>query len=108
MGGMFTVIKVREGLAANDYKDPGPYDHPAGTVAYEFKDKIGEAPQPNGRAGTKKPAMEMPMGDARQQDKSQRSITELEQGTSNEANHPYNLRRPIYPRQPPGRSRAQA
>jgi len=63
MGGMFTVIKIREGLAANDYKDPGPYDHPAGTVAYEFKDKIGEAPQPNGRAGTKKPAMEMPMGE---------------------------------------------
>jgi hypothetical protein len=28
MGGMFTVIKIREGLAANDYKDPGPYKHP--------------------------------------------------------------------------------
>ena len=25
MGGMFTVVKVREGLAANDYNDPGPY-----------------------------------------------------------------------------------
>ena len=25
MGGMFTVMNVREGLAANDYKDPGPY-----------------------------------------------------------------------------------
>ena len=24
MGGMFTVMKVREGLGANDYKDPGP------------------------------------------------------------------------------------
>ena len=44
MGGMFSLIKIREGLAANDYKDPGPYDHPAGTIAYEFKDKIGEAP----------------------------------------------------------------
>jgi hypothetical protein len=28
MGGMFTTVKVREGLAANDYKDPSPYDHP--------------------------------------------------------------------------------
>ncbi|MGJ3263490.1 MAG: multicopper oxidase family protein [Salinarimonas sp.] len=41
MGGMLTVVKVREGLAANDYADPGWYDHPAGTVAYEW---TGEAP----------------------------------------------------------------
>jgi hypothetical protein len=37
MGGMFTVVKVREGLAANDYKDPGWYQHPQGTVAYEWQ-----------------------------------------------------------------------
>jgi hypothetical protein len=42
MGGMFTVVKVREGLARNDFKDPGWYQHPAGTVAYEWK---GEAPR---------------------------------------------------------------
>ena len=30
MGGMFTVVKVREGLAANDYNDPGWYQHPPG------------------------------------------------------------------------------
>jgi len=40
MGGMFTVVKVREGLAAGDYKDPGWYKHPQGTVAYE----LAEAP----------------------------------------------------------------
>jgi FtsP/CotA-like multicopper oxidase with cupredoxin domain len=34
MGGMFTVVKVREGLAADDYKDPGWYKHPDGTVAH--------------------------------------------------------------------------
>jgi hypothetical protein len=34
---MFSVVKVREGLAANDYKDPGWYKHPPGTVAYEVK-----------------------------------------------------------------------
>ena len=34
MGGMFTVVKVREGLARNDYKDPGWYKHPASKVAY--------------------------------------------------------------------------
>jgi hypothetical protein len=37
MGGMFTVVKVREGLARDDYKDPGWYKHPRGTVAYEWK-----------------------------------------------------------------------
>ncbi len=42
MGGMFTVMKVRDGLARNDYRDPGWYKHPAGTVAYEWK---GEAPR---------------------------------------------------------------
>jgi manganese oxidase len=41
MGGMFTVVKVREGLARNDYKDPGWYKHPVGTVAHEWN---GPAP----------------------------------------------------------------
>jgi len=31
MGGMFTVLKIREDLAS--YDDPGWYDHPEGTVA---------------------------------------------------------------------------
>src|SRR5207249_4981311 len=31
MGGMFTVLKVREGI--NTYEDPGWYQHPQGTVA---------------------------------------------------------------------------
>jgi FtsP/CotA-like multicopper oxidase with cupredoxin domain len=45
MGGMFTVMKVREGLAANDYRDPGAYRHPAGTVAYEFTGDGAEPPR---------------------------------------------------------------
>ncbi|MCE3602824.1 copper oxidase [Massilia sp. P8910] len=44
MGGMFTTVKVRKGLARNDYKDPGWYKHPAGTLAYEWKE--GDAPMP--------------------------------------------------------------
>ena len=35
MGGMFTTVKVREGQARNDYKDPGYFKHPKGTVARE-------------------------------------------------------------------------
>ncbi|MGH8284325.1 MAG: copper oxidase, partial [Steroidobacteraceae bacterium] len=33
MGGMFTVVKVRDGVARGDYRDPGWYAHPRGTVA---------------------------------------------------------------------------
>ena len=37
MGGMFTVVKIREGLARGDYKDPGWYRQPEGSAAYEWK-----------------------------------------------------------------------
>ncbi len=39
MGGMFTVVKIRENLAAGDYSDPGWYEHPEGSVAW----KVSEA-----------------------------------------------------------------
>jgi hypothetical protein len=46
MGGMFSVVKVREGLGANDYADPGPYRHPPGTVAREVAvTAAGSAPR---------------------------------------------------------------
>jgi hypothetical protein len=61
MGGMFSVVKVREGIAANDYKDPGWYKHPQGTVAYEVQGSVAGTPtrQPAGQADGKKPALEM-------------------------------------------------
>ena len=47
-------MKIREGLAANDYKDPGNYKHPQGTIAYEVAsssapvtERSGPASQPN-------------------------------------------------------------
>ena len=36
MGGMFTVVKVREGISRQSYADPGWYRHPAGTVSREW------------------------------------------------------------------------
>lgn len=33
MGGMFTLVKVRDDIAAGDFSDPGWYSHPAGTMA---------------------------------------------------------------------------
>jgi hypothetical protein len=55
MGGMFTVIKIREGLAANDYKDPGPYRFPKGIVAYEVDAPRSEAARQNIQKETNKP-----------------------------------------------------
>jgi len=48
MGGMFSVVKVRDGLDRNDYKDPGWYKNPTGTVAYEFNGSMPEAPRRRG------------------------------------------------------------
>lgn len=45
MGGMFTTLKVRANQAHGDYTDPGWYEHPAGTVAYEW---MGRPPVPGG------------------------------------------------------------
>ncbi len=39
MGGMFSVVKVREGLAKRDFQDPGWFKHPEGTVAYLVANK---------------------------------------------------------------------
>jgi hypothetical protein len=56
MGGMFTLMKVREGQGANDYGDPGPYRNPEGTVAHEVESPAGqpvhrsENPSPPGRS----------------------------------------------------------
>jgi hypothetical protein len=57
MGGMFSVVKVRAGLAKGDYKDPGPYKHPKGTVAYEFEGEVPLAERPS--ASDDKPAVEV-------------------------------------------------
>jgi FtsP/CotA-like multicopper oxidase with cupredoxin domain len=56
MGGMFTVVKVREGLARNDYRDPGNYQHPAGTVAYEVESPTTPAPKESGPTNARPPA----------------------------------------------------
>jgi FtsP/CotA-like multicopper oxidase with cupredoxin domain len=39
MGGMFTTIKVRDDLVAGDYRDPGWYQHPPGTVAWKASEE---------------------------------------------------------------------
>jgi FtsP/CotA-like multicopper oxidase with cupredoxin domain len=45
MGGMFTILKVREKLASYD-EDPGWYDYPAGSVASAVGERQAVAPAP--------------------------------------------------------------
>jgi len=47
MGGMFSVVKVRDSVKAGDYADPGWYTHPKGALAYEYQgDGRSDLPQP--------------------------------------------------------------
>jgi len=64
MGGMFTVVKVREGLARNDYRDPGWYKHPPGTVAYALDGPAPAAARaaPAGRTGSATMKVRKPTG----------------------------------------------
>jgi FtsP/CotA-like multicopper oxidase with cupredoxin domain len=55
MGGMFSVVKVRDDVARGDFSDPGPYRHPAGTLASEYTADTPEtvrAPAPKADATT--------------------------------------------------------
>src|SRR5512143_605825 len=59
MGGMFTVVKVREDLAPGDYHDPGWYKHPKSSVAYEVEASSAGASARPPKAG-ESPGMQMP------------------------------------------------
>ena len=52
MGGMFTMVKIREGLAKGDYRDPGWYKHPPGTVADEVSTSTAGEPERQGAGKT--------------------------------------------------------
>ncbi len=43
MGGMFSVVKVRDDVKRGDHRDPGPYLHPAGTLASEYTADLAPA-----------------------------------------------------------------
>ncbi|MGH7462359.1 MAG: multicopper oxidase domain-containing protein, partial [Longimicrobiales bacterium] len=40
MGGMFTVVKIRDQQKPGDYTDPGWYVHPKGTVAWKLDSEV--------------------------------------------------------------------
>ena len=55
MGGMFSVLKVRKEQKRGDYKDPGWYRHPQGSVAYEWTGKLAEAKRNQSAGGGSMP-----------------------------------------------------
>ncbi len=60
MGGMFTVLKVRRDQKPGDYRNPGWFKHPPGTVAYEFQASLPEAPRGSGPGAGSMPAKAAP------------------------------------------------
>ena len=61
MGGMFSVLKVRRDQRPGDYRDPGWFVHPPGTVAHEFGGTPMPAPQaPAGSGPAAMPAAGQP------------------------------------------------
>ena len=61
MGGMFTVVKIREGIGRNDYADPGWYRQPPGTQAYEVTGSLEEPPRSGAKGGQSMPSSGKPM-----------------------------------------------
>ena len=49
MGGMLSIVKVRKDQPPGDYSDPGWYEHPEGTVSFEY---VGEVPAVSRSSGT--------------------------------------------------------
>jgi FtsP/CotA-like multicopper oxidase with cupredoxin domain len=54
MGGMFSVVKIRDDVPDNDYRDPGWYKHPKGTIAHPWTGKTPKAAQAPNRQKTAK------------------------------------------------------
>jgi hypothetical protein len=78
MGGMFSVVKVREGIAHDDYTDPGSYKYPPGTVAYEVA-SIAAAPLTRkSDKPSRAPATEFNVIKARQQETDQASTLRID------------------------------
>jgi hypothetical protein len=65
MGGMFSVLKVRRDQKAGDYRDPGWFQHPPGTVAREWDGQAPTAPTAARPAPTRSPASTAPATEVR-------------------------------------------
>jgi hypothetical protein len=60
MGGMFSVVKVRKDQKPGDYKDPGWFKHPEGTVAHEYTGPLAEPARFKSEGGQSMPRVKQP------------------------------------------------
>ncbi len=63
MGGMFSVLKVRRDQPAGDYRNPGWYKPPPGTVAFEWTGSTPDAARVAAEGGSAMPVQNMPAKD---------------------------------------------
>ena len=63
MGGMFSMLKVRRDQKPGDYKDPGWYQQPPGTQAYEWTGPLGEPARFKSESKPLMPMKNMPVKD---------------------------------------------
>ena len=63
MGGMFSVLKVRKDQKPGDYKNPGWYKHPAGTVAQPYKGVVAKPTRSSSAGGQSMPRTQKPSKD---------------------------------------------
>ena len=56
MGGMFSVLKVRREQKPGDFTDPGWFQHPPGTVAWEWTGTMPEPARPSAQAQPARPS----------------------------------------------------
>jgi hypothetical protein len=61
MGGMFSIVKVRHDQPAGDYKDPGWFKHPPGSVAVEWTGALAEPARSEADGTGSMPVMNMPV-----------------------------------------------
>jgi len=63
MGGMFSVLKVRKDQKPGDYKNPGWFKHPAGTVAQPYKGVAAKPTRSSSAGGQSMPRAQKPVKD---------------------------------------------
>jgi hypothetical protein len=63
MGGMFSVVKVRRDQKPGDYRDPGWFEHPPGTVAFEWTGALAEPARFKAEGGGSMPPVARPAQD---------------------------------------------
>jgi len=63
MGGMFSIVKVRRDQKPGDYKDPGWYQQPPGTTAFEWTGALAAPARFKSEGNASMPVKNMPVKD---------------------------------------------